>query len=103
MTYLNGFTDLFVGTLLRQFSRPWPGLLAASLVTSIAMLLVIRLVSSPAAIRRAKDRLVARVLELVLFRHDARVSFTAGGRILAANLAYLQTLLWPVVFSIVPC
>ena len=103
MTYLNSFTDLFVGTLLRQFTRPWPGLVAAALATSIAMLLVIRWVSSPAAIRRAKDRLIARVLELVLFRHDARISFTAGGRILAANLAYLRTLLWPLGVSAVPC
>ena len=103
MTYLNGFTDLVVGSLMRQFSEPWTGLVAVSLITSIAMLLVIRVVSSPEAIRRTKDRLIARVLELVLFRHDARVSFTAGGRILAANLAYLRTLMWPLVLSAVPC
>jgi hypothetical protein len=103
MTYLNLIADLAVGSLLRQFTRPWPGLLAAALATSIAMLLVIRWVSSPAEIRRAKDRLVARVLELVLFRHDARVSFTAGGRIVSANLVYLRTLLWPLVISAVPC
>jgi hypothetical protein len=103
MTYLNNLADLFVGALLRQFTRPWPGLVAVALVTSIAMLLVFRWASSPAAIRRAKDRLIARVLELVLFRHDARVSFTAGGRILAANLVYMRTLLWPLVFSIIPC
>jgi hypothetical protein len=103
MTYLNSFADLVVGTLLRQFNRPWPGLVAVALATSIVMLLVIRWVQSPASIHRAKDRLIARVLELVLFRHDARVSFTAGGRILAANLAYLRTLLWPIVISAVPC
>jgi len=103
MTYLNAFADLFVGTLLQQFTRPWPGLVAAALATSIVMLLIIRRVSSPWAIRRAKDRLIARVLELVLFRHDAQISFTAGGRILAANLAYLQTLLRPLAISAIPC
>jgi hypothetical protein len=103
MTYLNGLADLFVGTLVRQFGQPWPGLAAVALATSIVMLLVIRWASSPPAIRRAKDRLVARVLELVLFRHDARTSFTAGGRILAANLAYLRTLLWPLAISAIPC
>src|SRR4051794_41149404 len=103
MTYLNMIADLLVGTLLRQLNRPWPGLVAVALATSIVMLLVIRWVQSPSSIRRAKDRLVARVLELVLFRHDARVSFTAGGRILAANLGYLRTLLWPVAVSTVPC
>jgi len=103
MTYLNSLADFFVGTLLRQFTQPWPGLVAAALATSIVMLLVIRWVQSPASIRRAKDRLIARVLELVLFRHDAWISFTAGGRILAANLSYLRTLLWPIVISAVPC
>jgi len=103
MTYVNTAADFFVGTLLRQFYSPWPGLVAVALATSIAMLFVIRWASSPSAIRRAKDRLIARVLELVLFRHDARLSFTAGGRILAANLAYLRTLLWPVAVSAIPC
>jgi hypothetical protein len=103
MTYLNSFADFVVGTPLRQFTQPWPGLVVVALATSIALLLVIRWVSSPAAIRRSKERLIARVLELVLFRHDARVSFTAGGRILAANLAYLRTLLGPVAVSAVPC
>ncbi len=103
MIYVNSFADLFVGTLLQQFARPWPGLVAIALATSIAMLLVIRWTSSPAVIRRTKNRLTARVLELVLFRHDAVVSSTALGRILAANLAYLRTMLRPLLFSALPC
>lgn len=103
MTYLNILADFFIGNLLRQFTQPWPGLATAALAASIVMLLIIRWVSSPAAIVRAKNRLIARVLELVLFRHDACVSFTAGGRILMANLAYLRSLLWPVAVSAVPC
>ncbi len=103
MSFLNLLNGFLGDALLRPFSNPWTALAAAALVTSLLMLLVIRWTSSPAAIRRAKNRLLARVLELVLFRHDALVSFTAGGWILTANLAYLRTLLWPLAVSLVPC
>jgi len=103
MQYLNLLTGALIDALMRPFSRPWPALAAAAAVTAVLMLLIVRATSSPAAIRRAKNRLTARVLELVLFRHDAAVSFTAGGRILAANFAYLGALTVPLAFSIVPC
>src|SRR5262245_11680653 len=103
MQYLNLFTGALIDALMRPFSRPWPALAVAAAATAVLMLLIVRATSSPAAIRRAKNRLTARVLELVLFRHDALVSFTAGGRILAANMAYLGALLVPLAFSIVPC
>ncbi len=102
MSYLNAIVGFFVDALMRPFDRPWSALVAAAFVTAFLMLLIIRWTSSPAAIRRAKNRLIARVLELVLFRNDALVSFTAGGRILAANGFYLLRLLRPVLFSAVP-
>jgi len=89
--------------LLRSFSQPWPALGATAFATAVLMLEIIRWTSSPPIIRRTKNRLTARVLELVLFRHDALVSFTALGRILAANLAYLRTLLRPMAISALPC
>jgi hypothetical protein len=103
VSIVNLITGFLGDALLRWFSSPWPALAAAALATSLVMLLVVRWTSSPAAVGRARNRLTARVLELVLFRHDAFVSFTAGGRILAANLAYLRTLLRPVALSLAPC
>jgi hypothetical protein len=103
MIYVNSVMGFLMDWLLWPFAQAWPALVAAALATSVIMLLIMRWTGSPAAVRRAKDRLVARVLELVLFRHDAFVSFTAGGRVFAANLAYLRTLLRPLAFSILPC
>ena len=103
MALLNQFTGFAVDALMRPFQSPWLALAAAALATSLLVLLIVRWTSSPATIVRARGRLVARVLELVLFRHDALVSFTAAGRILAANLAYLRTLLFPLTASIIPC
>jgi hypothetical protein len=95
-------TGFLADALMRRFHSPWGALAAAALATSVLVLLIVRWTSSPATIARARGRLVARVLELVLFRHDASVSFSAAGRILAANLVYLRTLLLPLVVSLVP-
>jgi len=100
---LNSVTGFLGDALLGRFSSPWIALAAAALVMSLMMLVIVRWTSSPAAVSRARSRLIARVLELVLFRNDACVSFTALGRILAANLAYLRTLLLPVALSLAPC
>src|SRR5438034_10872586 len=103
MSSFNAAFGFLVELLLAPFGQPWPGLGAAALATAVLMLLVVRWTSHSAATRRAKDRMTARVLELVLFRHDARVSFTALGRILTANLGYLRTLLVPLVLGLAPC
>jgi hypothetical protein len=100
---VNQFTGFVVDALMRPFQSPWLALAAAALATSVLVLLIVRWTSSPAAIVRARSRLIARVLELVLFRHDAMVSFTAAGRILSANLAYLRALLLPLAASLIPC
>lgn len=103
MHYLNSVTGWVVDAMVAPFDRPWAALVFVACVTAVLLLLVIRWTSSPEKVSRAKDRLLARVLELVLFRHDAVVSFGAGGRILAANFAYLGRLAWPLAISAVVC
>jgi hypothetical protein len=103
LSYLNQFTGIVLDALLRPFDSPWGALAAAALATSVLVLSIVRWTSSPAKIARARGRLIARVLELVLFRHDALVSFGAAGRILKANSVYLGTLLVPLAVSLVPC
>ena len=94
MSTLQTITGLFVDLLLAPFTRPWPALAAAALVTAVMMLLIVRWTSRADATRRAKDRLTARVLELVLFRHDATVSCTAVGRILAMRMPAIWGRCW---------
>jgi hypothetical protein len=103
LSYLNQITGRVVDSLLRPFDSPWAALVAAALATSVVVLLIVRWTSSKAKVARARGRLIARVLELVLFRHDAVVSFSAAGRILIANAVYFGNLLMPLVVSLVPC
>lgn len=96
----NGLFDLILAPFRTE--SPWPGLVAVSLVTSVLVLLLFRLASKPATVRRRRDRLLARVLELVLFKDDLVVNLGAFGRVLVANAQYLATLLIPLALSMIP-
>ena len=61
-----------------------------------------RVASNPVAIRRGRNRTIARTLELLLFRHDLRVSLSACRRILGANVVYLGQFGRPFLVSVVP-
>jgi len=97
---LNGLAD----AVLRPFSgvSAWPALVVASLVTAVVLVALFRVSSDQEAIRRTRNRFLARTLELLLFQHDLRVSLTACGRILAANGAYLWQFLKPMAIGLVP-
>jgi uncharacterized membrane protein (DUF106 family) len=81
---------------------PWFGLTAVSLATSLLMLLVYKFTSDQAAIRRAKDRIKAHLLEMRLYKDNMRVTLAAQGSILKANLAYMGANLKPLAVMIVP-
>jgi len=90
--------------LLSPFSSlsPWYGIAAVSLVTGVVMLLIFRGTSNQRAIRRAKDRIRAHLLEVRLYRDDVRVLLRAQKDILLNNLAYLGNSLVPLVVMIIP-
>lgn len=104
MHYVNSIVNTVWDPVLSglRFENPWPALIAASFVATVALLLVMRTVAQPEAIARSKKKLIARIVELHLFRHDLVVSLTACGRILAANLVYLRHLLLPTLLAIIP-
>lgn len=81
---------------------PWPSLIAGSVVAAALMVLLFSWTSSPSLVRRRRNLLIARTLELLLFRHDARVSLTACRRILRANGSYLAAFLKPMAASLIP-
>lgn len=85
---------------------PWPSVTMALIVSASVLALVIvglfRLVGQPQSIRSARNRLVARTLELLLFGHDGRSLLTASGRILTANALYLWQFALPLLVSTIP-
>lgn len=90
--------------VLRPASRlgPWAGLLVVSLLAGAGALWVIKRVTNQGAVRRTRNRLIARVLELVIYKDDVAGVFGAFGRILMAMGPYLRENLKPLVVLIVP-
>jgi hypothetical protein len=104
MWLLNQFLNRTCDLLMLPFAgeSPWPALIAASLLTAAVLVLLFGATSRPRAILRARNRFLARTLELLLFQHDLRVSLTACGRIFAANVVYLAQLLPPMAVGLFP-
>ncbi|MCX7591213.1 MAG: hypothetical protein N2255_06245 [Kiritimatiellae bacterium] len=75
------------------FTTPGRMVVFFSLLTAVLLLIVMKLLTVPDLVRRRKERLVASVLEFLLFRHDPVVTLGAFGRVLYGNLAYLGALL----------
>jgi len=80
----------------------WWGLLIVSIASSVLLLLIFRAVSDKAGIRRSRNRTIARVLEMLLFKDDVVVNLGALGRVLLSNFVYLGFLLKPMLFSVIP-
>ena len=80
----------------------WWGMLVISLASSLLLLLVFKFVSNRRAIRKTRNRAIARVLELLLFKDDVVVNLGALGRVLWANLLYMGSLLKPMLVSMIP-
>ncbi len=82
--------------------NPWFALAAVSLATAVFMLLVYRVTSNPARIRRIKDRIIAHLLEIRLYKHNLPATFHAQGSILWWNLKYLSQSAKPMLVIILP-
>src|SRR5689334_14613881 len=91
--------------LLFRFLRLLPPALALAVlvvVTAIAALLVFRWVSNQKAIRKAKDRIGAHVLEIRLFPDQLNVVGRAYLAMLTGTFAYLRHALRPVTVLFLP-
>ncbi len=94
-----GFDLLFAPLAGRS---PWWGLAAVALVTAAVALLIFRAASNQRAIRATKDRIIAHLLEVVLYRDDLRVVVRAQARLAADNARYLGHALAPLVLMVAP-
>ncbi len=104
MQYLNRIINVICDLLFAPWNAesPWPSLIFGSLVVALIMVGLFHVSSNQQSLKLSRNRLIARTLELLLFRHDARVSLTACGRILAANFWYLAAFARPMAVALVP-
>lgn len=82
--------------------NPWAGLTVFSLVITVLALLAFKFFSSPTAIARARGRVIARVLELRLYRDNLFGIFATLGRVFLGTLVYLKEYLLPIGVLILP-
>lgn len=80
----------------------WVAMTALSLLTALLMLLVYRLTSNQQKIRAVKDKIIAHLLEMRLYKDSLRMTFRAQGNILWYNLKYLGHSSRPMLVMIVP-
>jgi hypothetical protein len=77
-------------------------LVLVSVVAGIAMMLLFKLASNPAAIRRAKRRVQAQLLALRLFGDEPALVWRAQVRLLTGNVRYIAVMLAPVAAAAIP-
>jgi len=82
--------------------NPWVAPVATSLLTALAMLVCYRLTSNQARIRAIKDKIIAHLLELRLYKDSLPITFRAQGKILWYNLKYLGHSARPMLVMAVP-
>ena len=73
-----------------------------SVLVGIGMLLVLRRVSNPAAIARAKARIMAHLYEMRLFPDEPALIWKAQAGLLKANARYIGLMLLPAIVMTVP-
>jgi hypothetical protein len=95
-------TTLFNIVLVPYGYRHTVGLVALSLLTGVAMAYVFKWTSDAGAIKAAKEKLKARILEMRIYQDDPVLIIRGFGGTLGANVVYLGTLLRPFLILIVP-
>ena len=90
--------------LLRPFAEmdPWVALGVVSFLIALLALVSFKFVSNQSRLRSARNRALAHVLELHLYRDDLLGVFSIFGRILLATLVYLRQSLAPLVILLLP-
>jgi hypothetical protein len=99
-TVLNAFFDALFWPV-HWLPAPWQ-MVVLALPAALFALAIYRRFSNQAAIRDAKAKIVAHLLELRLFRDDLRVLLVAQGRVFASIGRYIGHSLLPMLLMLAP-
>lgn len=104
MTAINRITAGGVDLVMSPMRglAPIVSLAILSLLTAVALLLVVRATSDQARIAAVKRSIRAALFEIRLFNDDLRAILRAQGEILRHNLTYLRLSLVPMLWVLVP-
>ena len=104
MTRLLGWIDKVfdISFWLMRPLPPFVVLAVFSLLTAVVSLLVLRWISNQSKLRRAKDLIAARILEVRLFSDRPRVVARAYLSVIGDTLLYLRYALTPLLVLAVP-
>ncbi|UCG53675.1 MAG: hypothetical protein JSW58_09010 [Candidatus Latescibacterota bacterium] len=97
---ITGFFDVLV--LPFGKTHQTLGLVWISLLTGVGMAYAFKITSNQKAIKKAKDRLKARILEMRLYQDDPVLIFKGLGGALRGNLVYLSNILVPFLVIVIP-
>jgi len=100
MSFINKIFDLLFFPF-KSFN-PIVALIAASLLTGVLMLLILRYTSNQAGIKGIKNKLKAHFLELKLYKDNLGVILRAIGGAYLKILLYLKYFAVPILFSFIP-
>jgi hypothetical protein len=104
MQFVHGFAGCVCDAVIAPFAKvePWVALSVFSLLLALLSVLAFRLCANQAALDRRKNKVVAHVLELRLYKDDLLSIFPIAARIAVAMPAYLASFAWPVVVLALP-
>jgi hypothetical protein len=92
--------DLFFAPFAR--ANPWLGMVAISLLSGLVLLLIFRYTSNQRGIRAAKDRIIAHLLAVWLYRDELSVVLRSQAGVFVDDLRYLGYALVPLACMILP-
>jgi len=104
METVNRVLNFVFDLLLLEFLGlpPFWGLASLSALFAVGALLVFKRLSNQKGIRAAKDKVMAYLLQVILFQDDVRTVLRAQGKVLRYNFVYLGHNLVPMVFLVLP-
>ena len=82
--------------------NPWVGLSVFSLIITVVALLAFKFCSNQRDIARARGKMLARLLELRLYKDNVFGIFSTLARVLVGILVYMKAYLIPVAILIIP-
>ena len=102
LTISNGIGAVFNLIMGLFAGAPLLGMIVISVVTGVIMLIIYKYTSNQAGITRAKDRIKANFLAIMLYKDSFRVLLISIARILRWNLSYMGHNLKPLAVMMAP-